>query len=301
MKIRVLIVVVAGLYGFCETVPGAAQETGERTAAIRAGSEEFVKAFNAGSAKSIAALWTLDGEYVDDSGRHFVGREEIEQGYAEFFAENPKSKIQVTIDSIRLLTDDTAIEDGRAAVVTPAGDSTGSSKYTVVHVKVDETWKMASVRDAMIQPPRSVISAADLEWLIGTWKAEEHGVTTLSVCRWVADGGFIERRYTATHVDGTSSSAIQIVGWNPAEGHVQSWSFSPDGSHAVGVWMPQQDGWVAQIRGTASDGLPTSSVNRLRKLDDNAYVWQSLDRSVGGTTMPDTQEVVWKRQPEETK
>ena len=49
---------------------------------------------------------------------------------------------------------------------------------------------MASVRDTWIETPAAVSSAADLEWLVGTWVAEEHGVKTESVCRWVVDRTF---------------------------------------------------------------------------------------------------------------
>jgi hypothetical protein len=193
------------------------------------------------------------------------------------------------------LSSDTAIEDGRAVAVAAEGRADGFTQYTAVHVKVDGKWKMASVRDTLIEPPPAASSAADLAWLLGTWESEEHGVTTVSVCRWVADGRFLERTYRATDVDGTSSSGVELAGWNPSEGHVQSWSFSPDGGNAVGIWFPQQDGWLAQMRGIDGDGAPLSSVNRFRKLDDNAFVWQSIERSTGGVSLPDTDEVVWKR------
>jgi uncharacterized protein (TIGR02246 family) len=270
--------------------------SGPEVAAIRAGSEAFLAAFNAADAKAIAALWTENGEYIDHTGQHFVGREAIEKGYARLFAEDPNIKMQMTIDAVRMLSNHTAIEDGRAVAVAGDGTAPGFTQYTVVHVKVDGTWKMASVRDTLIESPPAMTSAADLAWLVGTWEAEEHGVKTVSTCRWVADGRFIERTYTATNVDGTSSSGVELVGWNPSGGHVQSWSFSPDGGHAVGIWFPQQDGWLAQMRGIAPDGTPTSSVNQLRKLDDDAYAWQSMQRGAGGTSLPDTHEVVWKRQ-----
>ena len=279
-------------------MPSRAQESADEIAAIRAGSEAFVEAFNQGGAKAIAALWTDDGEYIDDTGQRFVGRDAIEKVYAEFFSDMPKSKIQLTIDSLRLLSNDTAVEDGRAVVAPPEGDTIGFSQYTVVHVKTDDTWKMASVRDTVSEVPAAVSSAADLEFLIGTWVAEEHGVKTVSVCRWIAEGHFIERSYTSTHVDGTSSSGVQLVGWNPSAEHVQSWSFSPDGGYATGMWFPQPGGWVGHMLGTTGDGLPTSSNNQFRKLDDNAYVWQAIHRRVGGKSLPDTHEVVWKRQVE---
>jgi uncharacterized protein (TIGR02246 family) len=265
-------------------------------AAIRAESEAFVAAFNAADAKAVAASWTDTGEYIDHAGQRFVGRDAIEKGYAALFAENPDIKVQISIDAVRMLNADTAIEDGRALAVAADSTADGYTRYTAVHVKVNGKWKMASVRDTFVELPPAASSAADLAWLVGTWEAEEHGVKTVSKCRWVADGRFIERTYIATHVDGSASSGLELVGWNPSRGHVQSWSFSPDGGHAVGIWFPQQDGWVAQMRGIASDGAPTSSVNQLRKLDDDAYAWQSTQRSVGDRSLPDTHEVVWKRQ-----
>ncbi len=265
-------------------------------AAIRAEPEAFVAAFNKGDAKAVAALWTKDGEYIDDTGRRFIGRDAIEQGYSEFFANSPKVTLRVMIDSLRLLSDSTAIEDGRAVVDPPPVGVPAYSKYTAVHVKVDGKWLMASVRDTHVETPSAYRNIADLEWLIGTWVAEEHGAKTESVCRWVANKSFVERAYTVTHVDGTETSGVQLVGWNPQDGYVQSWNFSPDGGHAVGIWAPQQGGWSAEMHGVTGDGTPTTSVNLLTRLDDNAYVWQSVERTVGGIALPDTDEVVLKRQ-----
>ena len=133
-------------------VPRQEQSAAE-IAAIRAESEAFVAAFNKGDAKAVAALWTEDGEYIDDTGRRFAGREAIEKGYAEYFAGNPNTKIQITIDSLRLLSDDAAIEDGRAVTDPPADGAAGFSKYTSTHVKVDGKWLMASVRDTWVETP----------------------------------------------------------------------------------------------------------------------------------------------------
>ena len=45
------------------------------------------------------------------------------------------------------------------------------------------------------------------------------------------------------------------------------------------------------------DGTPTVAVNVLMRLDEDAYVWQSVRRTAGGVVLPDTDEVVLKRQP----
>ncbi len=266
-------------------------------AAIRSGSQAFAAAFHERDAKAIAALWTEDGEYIDDAGRSFTGRDAIEKGYADFFAHSPKVTLQIMIDSVRLVSADAAIEDGRAIIDPPPAGLPGISKYTVFHVKVDGTWRMACVRDTHVETPSGYRNVADLEWLIGAWVAEENGATMKSDCGWLANKSFIERRYTTTHADGTATSGVQLIGWNPQEGHVQSWNFSPDGGHAVGVWTPRDGGWMAEMRGVMGDGTLTTSVNLLTRLDDDAYVWQSVQRTAGDIALPDTGEVILKRQP----
>ena len=150
-------------------------------AAIRAQSEAFVAAFNGQDAKALAALWTKNGEYLDESGRRLNGREEIEKGYAEFFANNPGVKIQVTLDAVNLLSPTTAVEDGHAVALRTETSPPSLSRYTVIHVKVDGNWLMASVRDTNIETPAPDSSSKDLEWLIGTWVTEDHGVKVESV------------------------------------------------------------------------------------------------------------------------
>jgi hypothetical protein len=196
---------------------------------------------------------------------------------------------------LRLLSDSAAIEDGHSIVEPAPADAPAIGKYMAVHVKVDGKWLMSTVRDSRIETPSSYGNVADLEFLIGTWTAEEHGAKAESVCRWVANKSFVQRDHTVTHPDGTTTSGVQLIGWNPQEGHVQSWDFSSDGGHAVGVWSPHESGWTAEMQGITGDGTPTSAIVHLTRLDDNAYAWQSVQRTAGGVSLPDTDEVVLKR------
>lgn len=262
--------------------------------AIRQSSQAFVEAFNKGDAKAVAALWTDDGDYTDESGRTFKGREAIEKEYASFFAANKGVQIKVIVDSVKLLGDGAAIEDGRA-YLEPAPGAPAISKYTAAHVKVGSEWLMATVRDSRVELPSAYKNVADLEWLIGTWTAEDHGAKTVSVCRWIANKSFVERAYTITNHDGTTSSGLQLIGWNPQGEHVQSWNFSSDGGHAIGVWSPRDGGWEAEVRGVTGAGVSTTATNHLRRLDDNAYVWQSINRTANGQPLPDSDEVVLRR------
>ncbi|MCC9607962.1 SgcJ/EcaC family oxidoreductase [Blastopirellula sp. JC732] len=287
---------VFGAEGDAKEAPVAQTDQNEDLSAIREQSKAFVTAFNAGDAAAVAAMWTEHGQYVDDSGRSYIGRKAIEAAYADHFKQHPGMKIDLKIDSLHLLSDEAALEEGRT-LVTPVSDGDpGFNAYSAIHVKIDGKWQMASVRDRWVAMPSAHRNIADLEWLIGKWSAEEFGVQIDSECRWIANKSFVERSYTTTSPGGAKASGVQLIGWNPIQGRIQSWNFSPDGGHAVGLWTPIKNGFVAEMRGVTGGGLPTESVNTLTKLDDNAYVWQSTGRSIGGTPLPDTGEVVIKRQ-----
>ncbi|MDR3621314.1 MAG: SgcJ/EcaC family oxidoreductase [Paludisphaera borealis] len=271
---------------------------GDDLAAIRKSSQEFTKAFDEGDAHAIAALWTEDGDYSDTMGQVFKGRAAIEKEYGDFFAAKKGFRIQITIDSLRLLSPTAAIEDGHAVVTqSPAGttNTTNTTKYVVVHVKVGEKWLMSTARDTLVETPSTVRELDDMEWLIGSWVAEDYGSRTESVCRWVANKSFVERSYTVKHPDESTTSGIQLIGFNSQGGHIQSWNFSSDGGFAVGVWTRRDRGWSAEISGITGAGISTTAVNVLTRLDNNAYSWQSVSRTAGGISLPDTDEIVIKR------
>ena len=118
--------------------------------------------FDQGDAKAVAGLWTETGEYIDDAGRTLSGRDAIEKEYAAFFAENPGVKIRINIDSLRLLSDSAAIEDGSSALELADSRLVTTGRYTAIHVKVDGEWKMSSVHDFAIDAPLAHRNLADL-------------------------------------------------------------------------------------------------------------------------------------------
>lgn len=264
-------------------------------AVIRQSAQAFSEAFNRGDAKAVAALWTKDGEYIDELGNRFVGRDAIEKEYTNFFAAHPGAKITVVVDSLRLASDNTAIEDGRAVVQLGRVVSRGYGEYTTVHVKIDGKWLMSSVRDTRSAVPAGGDQVQDLDWLVGSWSAEENSAKMDVDCRWIADKHFLERTYSVKRGDQVFSSGTQIIGWNPQSQQIQSWTFTSDGGHALGTWEPRKDGWTVEMAGIMADGTPTLAVNIITRLDDGALSWQSVERSAGGVKIPDAEEVLLKR------
>jgi uncharacterized protein (TIGR02246 family) len=277
--------------------PGAKTSSDAIAETIRKEVAASILAFDKRDAKALAAFWTKDCEYVDESGKTFIGRGAIEKLYTELFAAQPEAKLQMMTDSIRLLSDSLAIEDGQADFKPAPAAASVVSKYTAIHVKVDGKWLLASVRETLDDKSSPSDDLADLEWLIGDWTSEENGVRTDSKCRWIVNKKFVERSYTTTQLDGKVTTGLQIIGWNSQGNHVQSWNFSADGGHAIGVWSAIEGGWLAEVSGTTGQSVPTTAVNLLKRLDDNAYVWQSVDRTIGEVRLADTDEVIIRRKP----
>ena len=61
----------------------AAAEPDAQQAAIHNTAAAFIEAFHKGDAKALAAFWTPDGDYIDDTGRVLTGREAIEKTGSE--------------------------------------------------------------------------------------------------------------------------------------------------------------------------------------------------------------------------
>jgi uncharacterized protein (TIGR02246 family) len=267
---------------------------GDDAELIRQTSQAFTAAFDKGDAAAIAKMWTAGGELVDASGKVYKGRAEIEAAYKEFFAAHPGEKIKVSVDSINLLSEESALEQGTASLESADSSCVESAgKYTAVHVKQDGAWLMAFVHESDAAVSSSASALSDLDWLVGKWSVEEYGATMTINCRWLPNQSFLERSFTVVTPDKQKSSGIQIVGTQA--GSVTSWNFNSDGSHAVAVWMPTATGWAIRSSGMLPDGTETHAVNLLSKLDENAYSWQSVQRSVGLESLPNTGEVILKR------
>jgi uncharacterized protein (TIGR02246 family) len=273
----------------------AADETVD--VAIRKTADSFVAAFDRGDAAAVADLWTSDGEYIDDLRQRYRGRAEIERAYAQLFATCPGAKIEIKIDAIRPIGADTAIEDGHASLVPHQPGAPASSPYTVVHTKVDGKWLMASVREPVVQSAASSGPLASLDWLVGTWYAEQNGASMEVEYRWVANHAFLERTYSVKKEGLVTASGVQLIGQDANHQEIQSWDFNSDAGYAVGNWIVQPDGWGIVTRGKLAGGEATSAVIYLTRADDNTLGWQSRERTADGGPLPDTDGVWLKREP----
>lgn len=258
---------------------------------MREGVDAYVKAFNAGDAKAIAASWTPNGEYVDADGNEYQGRDAIEKHYVQFFTDHPGTQVQVSVDQVRALGPDTVIEKGTAITTDPSGPSTAQCRYTAVLVKRGDTWLVSSVIDTQQQPLSNEPYFQPLSWLLGKWKAKVGDKTTLITCEWTEDRAFLRRTFSTTADGQPTSSGVQIIGWDPLLQRIVSWTFNSDGSVAQDVWTAQKGQWNIGATSLTRDGRTGSAQYVLSKINDDTFTWRSTERSLDGQMLNETAEV----------
>ena len=189
--------------------------------------QAFVEAFEKGDAKAVAAFWAEDGDYVDLTGRRLQGRPAIEDAFKDYFAGNKGVKLRIDVNSVRLVTPDTAIEDGVTSVTSPDGGPPNQARYTNVHVKKDGQWVLQSVRESPYTPPGNYEHLRGLEWAVGEWVDEGDGPEIdHATFEWSPDGNFLISTQDVTVKDTLVSRSTEWIGWDPATSQIRSWSFA---------------------------------------------------------------------------
>jgi uncharacterized protein (TIGR02246 family) len=255
--------------------------------ALRKSAYDFVQAFEKGDAKALADQWTEQGEIRDDSGAVLRGRAAIEKAYAVHFREKPKSKIEIDIRSIRFLSRDTAIEQGVLRLKPAGAELPTSTRYSALHVREDGKWKIAGVQESGATEDK----LEDLAWLIGDWEVKGKDKEVQMKFAWNAKKTQIRNQFSVKEGGKVAASGIQIISQDPQSGQLRSWHFDDDGGHGQSMWFRDGNRWAMDSLGVLADGRETAATNVLTRLNDDAFVWRSTQRTLVGTPVSDTEPV----------
>jgi uncharacterized protein (TIGR02246 family) len=250
-------------------------------AAVRKATTNFIKAVEKGDAKAVAASWTEEGEYIGEDGTTIRGRPAIEAAYAKAFAKNKKVKVEITIESIRFPSKDTAIEEGYAQSYKGDSEQPTASRYSVLHVRESGKWLMAVLREW----PDEGVSLRDLDWLIGTWEAKTEEAEVRTDYEWDAKKNSIRCHFTIKG-KGRNVSGIQVLLKDPRTGQLRSWLFDDDGGFGDGAWTRDGKRWIITAAGVQADGGELTATNILTPVDKDTFTWQSTERTLDGEELP---------------
>src|SRR5262245_15399393 len=269
--------------GVKSSLADGAPGTADREAIMK-GARTFADAFNRGNAKSIAAMWTDNGESREAGGRTFVGRAAIENAYAAFFKANPGATLEVLVKSVRSPAKDLAIEEGLLRQSRGPKDLPATIAYVAVHAREGSGWKIALASEGPVGQDR----LEDLEWLIGEWttKVKEDAVK-LSLVR-DPKKSVITGTFTRTPSGKDPMSGSIRVAVDPETGQIRSWSFEDDGGHSQSLWVCDGKSWILDTRGVLADGTGTAERIVLQRVGPDAITWRAIDRVVGDAQLTDS-------------
>jgi uncharacterized protein (TIGR02246 family) len=294
--------------------PAPAPAPSPDEAAVRKVIADFNTAFDKADANALAALFTDDGQVVGPDGAPARGKAAIAAQYADFFKQNPGAKIEVNTESIRFLAPGVAQEEGISIVHPADGSEPFRDRYSVIYLLQNGKWLQHEVRDyptpnpdqANPDDPNATIDAdtiaiddplSQLDWIIGDWVDESPEVTITHSCRYILNGRFIVREYSAQRDQQQTVEGLHIIGYDAQSGLYKSWGFDGEGSRGEATWARDGDRWVIKMQGVLGDGRSVSATQILERVNKDAVKMSAVERTIDGVLAPDRDEITLVRKP----
>ncbi|MGO9462571.1 MAG: hypothetical protein ACLQIB_29180 [Isosphaeraceae bacterium] len=143
-------------------------------------------------------------------------------------------------------------------------------------------------------PPQSEPAASPLEelaWMVGDWVDQDDDATIESSVNWTKNRKFLTRSFRVSVKNSAPHSGMQLIGWDPAEKTIRSWTYDAEGGFGEERWRRTGDRWTIRTKYTLPDGKLGSATQVMHPIDDKTFTWRSVNRVVGGTLQPDIDEV----------
>ena len=121
-------------------------------AAIREVVSKYVDAREQKDPKAVEELFTSDADQLVSSGEWRKGRDAVVRGTMES-SSRTGGKRTITVESVRMLSGDVAIADGRYELTGLAGGASRSMWATLVLKRTEKGWRISAIRNMLPAAP----------------------------------------------------------------------------------------------------------------------------------------------------
>ena len=262
-------------------------DTSPEKAAVLANDRAYEAAYARADVKAMADFFTEDAQYTSEDGRTLNGRAEIEGSIRAAFQARKGAKLAITLDSVRVLSPEVVLEKGSTAVTAKDGEI-DRALYAAIYVKKDGKWKISQLIETPLADASPHDQLSPLAWLVGDWEQADKSddLTVRSQYVWARGGNFITRNVTVKRSGETTLEGWEIIGWDPIDNCIRSWTFDDEGGFAEGRWTREGERWLLREKGVAPDGSRTAADNTLNKISDDRFTWESNNRTLDGDPQP---------------
>jgi hypothetical protein len=132
--------------------------------------------------------------------------------------------------------------------------------------------------------------------MVGEWLDQDENASVRTQWQWSKNKAFLTSTFSVSVDDRIDLEGTQIIGWDAANGQIRSWIFDSEGGFGEGVWRHAGNQWIVETTSTMNDGSQGSAVNVYTIVDENTFLWKSVERQVNGEPQPDIEELPVQRQ-----
>jgi uncharacterized protein (TIGR02246 family) len=258
--------------------------------------QKYTEAYDKGDAKTLAAFYAEDVDYIDQDGAETKGRAAIEKLLADNFQANPGTMFNMSIDEVKQLTPEVRVNRG-VAVVTPKDGAAVATRYVAISIKKGDRWLISQLTETDAPAPTAYSRLQALEWLVGNWENKAGDLTVQTKIDWAGDKNFLVRKFNVKGSDQEETEGWEIIGWDPARQLIRSWIFDSNGGFGEATWSNDGEHWLIQASNVLSDGSHSTAEHVLTKVDDNKFSWESQNRSLDGDPQPSLDKIEVQRLP----
>jgi uncharacterized protein (TIGR02246 family) len=248
-------------------------------------SKPYEEAYNKGDAKTLAGLYSEDVDYTDQDGAEVKGRDAMEKLLAENFQQNPGAKLSIRTDEVKELTPDVKVSRG-LATVTLANGTANTTRYTAVRVKKGDHWEISQLTETEAPAPSAYSQLQAIEWLVGSWEDKGGDSAVQTKATWAGDKNFLVRTFKVKGANESETEGWEIIGWDPIRQQIRSWIFDSNGGFGESSWVSDGDDWLIRASNVLPDGSRSTAENVLTRVNDNAFSWESQNRTLNGEPQP---------------
>jgi len=262
--------------------------------ALRARITRLAQAASSGNAKQMSSFWLPDGIYIDTAGGQMRGRDSIARRFGEALRLAGRWKVVIEPQTVRPIADNAAWIEGVVRRQTAYG-LMPSTRFTMLMEKRDGDWFIASATETDIATHNIEDRLSMLNWLVGEWVAERDGTRVNMVASWAGNRSFLVCDFVVDVPGEPKQHDRQVIGWDPTSQEIVSWSFDANGGFGHGIWSRRGRQWLVESEGVDETGARTAAINIISAESKDSFSWQSVDRSVNGVPIPDSEPLTVRR------
>jgi ketosteroid isomerase-like protein len=254
--------------------------------AVRKASADYVAAYNARDFAALGEQWTERAELVEGNAR-VEGRDAIVTSIRGWLARHPEAKLELDLADVDVLADSLVRVRGEMRFTERTGSPAAVSRFESLRVLHGGTWRLT---ESVVEPSHAS-ALRDLDWLVGTWRADAGDAGRAEMTFEKALGGYCLVGRGAMHPQqGEGLESLVVVHADRGTGLVRAWMFDSTGARAEGVVDSDGATLHQTFVGTPADGVAGRTaawVQVIAPSGADAFTLHAIERSIDGVAVPD--------------